>query len=170
MSNKRNYLTDEKELSFEFGSNLPENANLSDIFMELTRRLKSKYEINRGVFIMRSRTDAKFSAISTWNEDKIRNNISINVSMEPSLVEKVAENGVVFSECSTCEFSGNFFERNLIIGSDSQSYVLQPLKHEGKVVGMLGYGSVCSTAFSTIDEGALDKFAETFGEIIGNRN
>lgn len=169
MANKRDYLTNDKELSFEFGSSLPEDADLSELFLELTRRLKTKYEIDRGVFMIRSKNGDKFSAVSTWNKDKVRSNISINVSVEPSLIEKVAENGVVFSECSTSEFSGNFFERNLILEANSQSYVLQPLKHAGEVVGMLGYSSVVATAFSTLDEGTLDKFANEFGEIIAKR-
>ena len=169
MSEKRDYLTDNKEISFEFGSKLPENAKLHELFNELTRRLKTQYNIDRGVFIIRSADGENFSAVSTWDEDKVRNNISINLSIEPSLTTKVAENGIVFSDSITNEFSGNFFERKLLFNDDSQSYVLQPLKHEGQVVGLLGYSSVNPTAFSTFEEGALDKVAGELGEVIANR-
>ena len=80
MSAKRDYLTDKKEIIFEFGSKFPENANLHELFSELTRRLKALYNIDRGVFILRSADGENFSAVSTWNEDKVRNNISINLS------------------------------------------------------------------------------------------
>ena len=169
MSNKRDYLSEEKQTSFEFGSELPQKSSLSEIFNELTRRLKTKFDIDRGVFIVRTKKDDKFSAISTWNEGKVRSNISINVSIEPSLFEKVAENGIVFTDSFTGEFSGNFFERRLLLDDGSQSYVLQPLKHEGQVVGMLGYSSIVPTAFSTFEEGILDNVAGELGEIISKK-
>ena len=169
MSAKRNYLTEKKLNSFEFGSNIPENIDLHELFSELTRRLKAHFNIDRGVFILRSADGEYFSAVSTWNDNKVRNNISINLSAEPSLISKVAENGIVFSDSITNEFSGNFFERKLLFNDDSQSYVLQPLKHEGQVVGMLGYSSIDPTAFSTFEEGVLDKVADELGTIIANR-
>jgi len=169
MSEKREYLTTEKNDSFDFESKIPSKVKLSELFQEVTRRLSKKLDIDRGVFIIRDKNNDKFSVISTWNNGKVRNNISINISVEPSLIEKVAEGGICFSETYTGKFSGNFFERKLLLGVNSQAYVLQPLKHEGKVVGMLGFSSLTPTAFSTVEEGILNKIAEKLGEVITNK-
>jgi hypothetical protein len=170
MSKKRSYLSDEKDLSFNFESDLPEQSNINDIFHELCRRLSSKYDIDKGVFIIRSYISGKFTAVSTWNDGTCRSNISINLSSEPSLTEKVAEHGVTYTDCVGGEFSGNFFERRLLLGDNAQSYMLHPLKYAGRVVGMLGYSSETQTAFTTFEEGVFDKVANQLGEIIWKKN
>ena len=82
------------------------------------------------------------------------------------IFEKVAESGQVYTENFCDTFTGNFFERKLLLDSDSRSFVLQPLKSEGEVVGLIGYSSEQPTAFTMFEEGLLEKMANRFGAIV----
>ena len=88
------------------------------------------------------------AAVTTWHNGSVRNGLSVNLPPESSLFEKVAEHGRVYTEDYCAGFSGNFFERKLLLGDDSRSFVVQPLKTDGKVVGLIGYSSEEPTAFA----------------------
>lgn len=166
MYNKRDYLNEEKELQFDFGSDIPEQTDISELFFELTRRLRGNFDIDKGVLLIRNFEDDSFSAVSTWQEDKVRYGLKIKLPTEPSLFQKIADNGRVYSEIFSGSFSGNFFEEKLLINDDSQSFVVQPLKSDGQIVGMIGYSSTEPTAFSMIEEGCLNEISQKLGRII----
>jgi len=94
----RIYLTDERDLSFNFESDIPEDANIAEIFGELTRRLEAKFDINKGVLVLRNLQENSFLAISTWNNGEFLDGLSISLPTEPSLFEQVAADGHVFSD------------------------------------------------------------------------
>lgn len=166
MYNKRDYLSDEKDLQFEFGSEIPEGTDISELFFELTRRLRGQFDIDKGVLLIRNFEDDSFSAVSTWQQDKVRYGLKIKLPTEPSLFKKIADNGRVYSEIFSGIFCGNFFEKKLLINDDSQSFVVQPLKSDGQIVGMIGYSSSEPTAFAMIEEGCLNEISQKMGKII----
>jgi hypothetical protein len=133
----------------------PPQSDLSEIFTGLTRDLLNSYPISRGVLLVKAGDAARFLAVSTWNEGRVRRNLSLRLPSNSSLFEKIAESGQVYTENFCALFSGNTFERNLLIGDKTKSYVVQPLKLEGAVVGLVGYSSDKPTAFVTFEEGAL---------------
>ncbi len=148
---------------------LRNDAQLSESFFALTRWLRRIYAIDRGVLVIRSEGGPRLSAISTWRDGQGREGLSLNLPLDSSLFEKVAEHGQVYTEDFCGAFSGNFFERKLLLDDDSRSFVVQPLKSEGRVLGLLGYSSRQSTAFAMLEEGALDDVASEFGAIIENK-
>ena len=154
---KRAYFNEEKSTSFRFDLDPAKidrtQIRPSEIFGEFSRQLKEKYDINRSVLILINDEDKTLSAISTWHEGKIRDGLSINLPKESSLFDKVAENGILYTENFCGVFSGNFFERKLLLDDESQSFALQPLKHEGKVIGLVGFSSESPAAFSIFEEG-----------------
>ena len=166
MTSLRTYLLEEKELSFNFESDFSEDAKISELFFELTRRLEVKYEINKGVLVLRNNNDDAFSAVSTWQNGELLDGLAISLPTEPSLFEQVALDGHVFSDSYCGIFSGNFFEKKLLLDEKTKSYVLHPLKYEGKIIGMLGYSSESESAFSMIEEGSLIEVTAEFAEII----
>lgn len=141
-------------------------TELSETFAGLTRRLTRQYPIDKGVLVLRNEDAGELSAISTWHAGSVRDGLRLNLPIETSLFEKVAESGQVYTEEFAGSFSGNFFERKLLLESDSRCFVVQPLKSEGRVMGLLGYSSHRSHAFSMFEEGALDKVADSFGSLI----
>jgi len=150
-----------------FGELVSGISDLSEIFFELTRYLRREFEINKGVLILRQEQPRKLAAVSTWSNGLGRDGLAVNLPCDSSLFEQVARNGQVYTE-NFCEaFSGNFFERKLLLDENSRSFVLQPLKSNGQVVGLLGYSSEKPTAFTMLEEGMLDGVAEEFGSVIG---
>jgi len=166
MHDKRDYLKNNEDSTFDFGSSIPDNVSLTDTFSEVSRRLKSDYEINKGVLLVRNTIDQTFSAISTWSNGKLRFGLTIKLPEESSLFIKVASDGNLYSENFIAKFSGNFFERKLLMDDFTQSFVLQPLKHEGEVVGMIGYSSAEPTTFAMFEEGILDDISAELAQII----
>ncbi len=169
MSN-RIYLTEERNLSFDFESDLPDKASIAEIFGELTRRLEVKFDINKGVLVLRNQIENSFLAISTWNDGEFLDGLAISLPTAPSLFEQVADDGQVFSDSYAGIFSGNFFEKKLLLSRNSKSYMLHPLKHEGQIVGMLGYSSEEDLSFTVFEEGILLDITTKFAKIINDKN
>ena len=140
-------------------------VELAEAFGGLTRQLRRRYPIDKGVLVLRD-DNSRLAAISTYNHGLVREGLKLNLPSETSLFEKVAEDGRVYSEEFVDSFSGNFFERKLLLDEDSRCFVVQPLKSEGRVLGLLGYSSCREGAFVTFEEGALDEIASRFGSMI----
>ena len=169
MTAQRNYLTEERDLSFNFESDIPPNAKISEIFCEITRRLEIKFNICKGVLVIRNHNENTFLAISTWNKGEFLDGLAISLPTAPSLFEQIASDGNVYSDTYGGIFSGNFFEKKLLLNDNSRSYVLHPLKHEGEIAGMIGYSSEVEMAFSVFEEGILNNIANQFAKIISER-
>ena len=148
---------------------LGSHRDLSEQFFELTHQLRKKYEINKGVFVLRQEQPRKLAAISTWKHGLERDGLTINLPNVSSLFEKVAEQGQVYTENFCESFVGNFFERKLLLDDTSRSFVLQPLKANGHVVGLVGYSSENPMAFAVFEEGVLEEKAQQFASIIASR-
>ena len=114
----------------------------SELFFELTRQLKSRFNINRGVLLLRVPSEESLAAISTWHNGQTREGLAIKLPTESSLFTHVADDGEVYTENFCASFSGNFFEKKLLLDDSSRSFVLQPLKHDGEVIGLLGFLSL----------------------------
>lgn len=142
------------------------DGRLSESFFELTKYLRRNYDIDKGVLVLIDDGGHRLSAISTWHDGLSRDGLSLNLPADSSLFEKVIEHGQVYTEDFCGAFSGNFFERKLLLDDDSRSFVLQPLKSEGRVLGLLGYSSHRPTAFAMCNEGTFDEVAARFGAMI----
>jgi hypothetical protein len=150
----------------DFRSTLNGDTGPSDAFFELTNRLASRFNISKAVLLLRPHTEAPFAAVSTWKKGQIREGLSIKLPSESSLFEIVAGHGDVYTENFCNGFSGNFFERKLLLEDDSRSFVIQPLKHEGAVIGLLGFSSEEPTAFTMFEEGVVEPVFAEFAGII----
>ncbi len=146
-----------------------EDVGLSDMFSELTMHLMKTHDIDKGVLVLRNSDRGELSAVSTWNRGAHHDGLQLNLPIDASLFEKVAEGGCVYTEDFCQSFSGNFFERKLLLDDDSRSFVLQPLKSNGRVLGLLGYSSARPTAFATFEEGVADDLANRFGAMIESK-
>ncbi len=138
----------------------------SELFFELTRQLKSRFNINRGVLLLRVPSEESLAAISTWHNGQTREGLAIKLPTESSLFAHVADDGEVYTENFCASFSGNFFEKKLLLDNSSRSFVLQPLKHDGEVIGLLGFSSEEPTAFTLFGEGVVDQMAADFAGIL----
>ena len=147
-------------------SSLSAATGPSELFFELTRYLESHFSISRGVLLLRDDADTPLAAVSTWHNGQTREGLSIKLPSESSLFTKVADQGSVYTDNFCASFSGNFFEKKLLLDDASQSFVLQPLKHNGEVIGLLGFSSEEPTAFTLFEEGAVEGVVADFAEIM----
>jgi len=150
----------------ERAASVSDDTPLSEAFQTLTDCLHKVYNIDKGVLVLRHNEGRQLAAVSTWHRGSARDGLRLNLPVEASLFEKVAEQGHVYTEDFCDSFSGNFFERKLLLDDDSRSFVLQPLKCDGRVLGLLGYSSREPMAFVTFEEGALDGICDRLGSII----
>jgi transcriptional regulator with GAF, ATPase, and Fis domain len=141
----------------------------SELFFQLTRRLKSQFNINKGVLLLRSGAGSPLAAISTWHNGQTREGLAIKLPTESSLFEKVAKQGQVYTDNFCGSFTGNFFEKKLLLEDTSRSFVLHPIKHAGEVIGLLGFSSEQPTAFTLFEEGELDQIVSDFAAIIRHK-
>ncbi|UCE23368.1 MAG: GAF domain-containing protein [Candidatus Zixiibacteriota bacterium] len=152
-----------------FQDGLNGTAGPSELFFELTRQLKTRFNISKGVFLLRSGIDAPLAAISTWDNGQTRHGLAIKLPSEESLFERVARQGQVYTDNFCDSFSGNFFERKLLLNDSSKSFVLHPVKCNGEVIGLLGYSSSEPTAFTMFEEGAVEDIVADFGQVVRDR-
>ena len=133
----------------------------AEIFFEITNYLKDKYEIGKGVLVIKQE-DSSLSAISTWANGQKRGGLALNLPTGKSLFEKVIEDGNLYTESFSSSFSGNFFEQKLLLEPLTQSFALRPLKFEGEVIGLVGFSSRNPTAFAMLEEGDSDALLDRF--------
>ena len=143
-------------------TNQQQEIDLSDRFSELTRQLLCKFDIKKGVLVVRRPVDEQLAAISTWQSGVTRDGLTITLPTDTSLFDRVAKQGQTYAEDFCDSFSGNFFERRLLLDDDSRSFVVHPLKHEGKVVGLVAFSSHEPTAFAMFEEGDIDHLTRIF--------
>jgi len=146
-----------------------DRAGISEAFFEITRALCNKYDIDKGVLVLRQGGEGGLAAISTWHHGSERDGLALNLPTDNSLFDKVAEDGRVYTQRFCGEFSGNFFEKKLLLDDDTEAFVLHPLKSDGEVLGLLGYSSRTPSAFAMFEEGAIESFADRMGSVIRER-
>ncbi|MFH2049873.1 MAG: GAF domain-containing protein [bacterium] len=157
-------MNQDNSLESIIGINTPEKGtiDITQSFSNLTDELNNEIEINKGVLVIRMQDTNELAAISTWNNGVLRDGLRVTLPGKSSLFEKVAEDGSVYTEDFCSSFSGNFFERKLLLDDNSRSFMVFPLKTEGKVVGILAYSSEEPIAFAVFEEGKFRNRAEKF--------
>jgi len=141
-------------------------VNITQSFYDLTDELNKELEINKGVLVIRMQDTHELAAIFTWNNGVMRDGLMVTLPAKSSLFEKVAEDGSIYTEDFCNSFSGNFFERKLLLDDSSRSFMVLPLKAEGKVVGVLAYSSEEPIAFAVFEDGKFRNRAEKFANEI----
>jgi len=137
----------------------PDGMDMSELFIKLTQDLQHSFTISKGLLVIRENNATQFIATASFSQRKTRKNLTLRIPSVSSLFEKVAEGGTLYTENCSEFFSGNSFERNLLMDNNSRSFILQPLKHEGQVIGILGYSSDEVSAFTVFETGLLDTVA-----------
>jgi GAF domain-containing protein len=140
-----------------------------EIFTRFTEHLERVYAIDRGFLAVREGDHAQFTAVASWQQGRERRNLTLQLPSQGSLLQKVAEDGQVFAETFAELYDGNMIERRLLMDDETQSFMLRPLKHEGRVVAMLAYSSNDSDAFAAFNEQLLDPVFNQLAEAIARR-
>jgi hypothetical protein len=164
---KRNYLVKPKDqLHFSFEERSTRQTGVSEVFTQFTEQLLDQYSISRGVLVLVDPASSGLAAVSTWRHGTVRDGLSLNLPAESSLFAKIVEDGRVYTEDFCGTFSGNFFERKLLLDDESRSFAVQPLKVDGETVGLVGYSSDQPTAFAVLEEGVLEEAAKEMAALI----
>jgi transcriptional regulator with GAF, ATPase, and Fis domain len=137
------------------------------VFNRLSRSLLQEFDIKKGFLALREGDQTRFLAVAAWKDGKTRKNLSLRLPNVSSLFEKVAESGQIYSENFAALFDGNYIERQLLLDDDTASFMLRPLKHDARVVALIGYSSEASEAFVAFEEGLLDPIIDRVGAYLG---
>jgi transcriptional regulator with GAF, ATPase, and Fis domain len=152
--------------SINFGLINSDDTSLPELINDIANRLKEFFDINRALLVVRQNDTKPFSAVSSWHNGNLLDGLKLSLPKNTSLFENVAENRVIYTETYSGTFSGNFFEKKLLLDETSSSFLLQPIRYKGQTVGILGFSSENPTAFTMFEEGVLDKITDELGEII----
>ena len=139
-----------------------------EVFTEFTRELTRVYDIGKGFLAVREGGMTRFLAMASWSRGRYHKNLSLKLPTTNSLFEKVAEHGQIYTENFAELRDGNLIERRLLLDKETRSFMLRPLKHHGRVIGLLGYSSDNPDAFVTFEEGLLDSVLDDFGDFLGS--
>jgi len=145
---------------------LKSNVEPEELFHEFTRVLQRGFPIRKGLMALRDRAQTRFLAVASWRSG-IRKKLSLCLPTASSLFERVAEDGRAYCDSFALSFDGNQIERRLLLDDETQSFVLRPIKHQGRVVALLGYSSDRVDAFAALEESIFEPVMEKFGEMIG---
>ena len=135
-------------------------------FRTLTNALQRQFEINRGFLALREEDQARFLAVARFTDTGALKALSLRIPGINSVFEKVAEDGGLYVENFVQLFEGNTIENRLLIGENTESFVLRPLKNAGRLVGLLGYSSDTTDAFVTFEDGILDPVIDCLVSVI----
>jgi hypothetical protein len=136
-------------------------------FSEFSRLMESTFDVCKGFLALREENQTRFLAVASWKKGGERRSLSLLLPQTASLFEKVAETGQIYSETFAEFFDGNRIERSLLFDDDTVSFMLRPLKHETRVVGLIGYSSDVPDAFVTIEDGQLDPAFDRLAALLG---
>ena len=136
-------------------------------FSEFSRLLEGMFDLRKGFLALREEDLTRFLAIASWRHGGEHRVLSLRLPQVASLFEKVAETGHVYSESFSEFFDGNRIERSLLFDKDTVSFMLRPLKHDARVVGLIGYSSDVADAFVIIEDGRLDPIFERLATYLG---
>ena len=139
-----------------------------DLFLNIIKKLESKFSIDRALLAILEADGTRFIATTTFSKEKTRRNLSLRIPTVSSLFKKVAEGGLAFSEECVLFFSGNRFERNLLIDDDTESYILLPLKHDGQIIAIVGLSSHEQSAFTAFEHTRFEKSVSSLVESISS--
>jgi len=137
---------------------------LPDVLADVTNRLQAKFAIDRGVLLVKEDRGTRLIAIASIRRGREKRRLSLRLPEVSSLFARVADGGLIFTDEYYGLFSGNTFERNLLIDDATQSFVIVPLKHDGRVLGLLGFSSDQPTAFAALHD---NRYAPLWAELAG---
>ncbi|RME28781.1 MAG: hypothetical protein D6800_03500 [Candidatus Zixiibacteriota bacterium] len=149
--------------SFDIDTTYPAETPPVDIFADLVRHLQSHYNISRGVLILREAEGTRYLVSALVSDTGERKHLSLLLPGGSSLIRQAAEDGGIYTENFFGLFDGSLFEKNLLIGPETESFMLHPVKYEGRVVGIVGLSSRTTDAFVTLDHGALEPVLTQLG-------
>ena len=127
-----------------------------DIFRQFVSILEDDFDICKGMLAVKEGQEARFLAVATWNNGRIRKNLSLRLPSIDSLFARVIEHGQMYAQNFAELYDGSVIEKQLLINEDTRSFMLRPLKYEASVIGLLGFSSYNPDAFLLFEEGVFD--------------
>lgn len=147
----------------------PKSASPDELFLGITRLLQRYLPIRKGMLALAGEDHTRYVVTATWNNGRSRQNLSLWLPGQSSLIAIVAEDGRSYSQQFCDLFSGSLFERNLLLDTDATSFILHPLRTGGNTVGVIGYSSPDPDAFVDADDRFLRQIAEQLAVRIARR-
>jgi len=166
---KESLIIDEHYFDFDNKTVFNISKELSNLFGNLTDRLNSKYPINKGVLLLRLAKGEPLTVISLWEKGELKDGLLIKLPAKSSLFEQVIAHNQAYIEDFSASFSGNFFEKKLLLNEESKTFVLQPLRFQNNIFGLIGFSSETPLVFTVFEESQTQQLISSFAEIAFSR-
>jgi len=166
MGKNNNITTDKNESIFDIKNISDPDIKVSELFFDFTEWYRGQYNISKSVLVLKSMSDYSLSAVSTWENGAKRDGLTIRLPLEHSLFEKVINEGKTYLSQLSDDFTGNFFEKKLLMNENTRSFVLQPLKCKDDVIGLIGFSSESSDIFNEEKQSLFEETSVKLAEVI----
>ncbi len=126
------------------------------LFVELCSRMAEQFDINRAVLIVRGSSADQLTAVSTWTTERVRRSLRINLPKQKSLLQKIIESRLTYTDNFAYAFSGNSLEKQLLLGDDATAFAVHPLRVDNEIVGLVGFAAASESALAAFDIAGLN--------------
>ena len=147
----------------------PVGENPEELFEDLTRRLRVRFRFDRAVLILRSESEQHLLAVASHGGREGNRRLRLTLPTQNSLIAKVAEGGFPYTESYCGFFSGNDLERGLLFDDRARAFAILPIKHDARVVGVLGFSAKDPEAFRLFEETDWPRLISPLSASIANQ-
>jgi len=148
------------------GNLFKSNKNIYDLFFSLTKKLNKFFSLSRSILVIHSNRDDCLKVIAIKGVRGSRVGLALTLPREGSLLYRVLDDGVTYTENYPDKFNGNFIEKKLLLDDDPGSIVVYPVLYNDAIQGLICLTSPALYAFTLFNEGVLDPVLDKFGKSI----
>ena len=155
-----------ESLARSFAALFRRNNNIYKLFFSLCKKLNKLFSLSTAVLVVHSVRDNSLKVIAVKNSKHSPEGISLTLPDQDSLLHSVFNDGSLHIDNSLEHFSGNFFEKKLLLGEEANSLAIIPINHDGNRIGLFCLASPRTNAFDLLDESLLRPVTAQFGEVL----
>ena len=141
--------------------------NINRLFFSFIKKLNRFLPINRAALVIYSNRDKVLKVIALKGETA-REGLALTLPAGNSLLGRVYNSRATYIADTPFFFSGNFFERKVLIGPGTKSVLVTPIITGGKAYGLICLSSTKEFAFENYDSSILDRIFRKLGIAVGD--
>lgn len=144
-----------------FDSVVGRSQNINKLFFSFIKKFNRHLPISRAALILHSAKDDTLKMIALKAE-RAREGLTLTLPKENSLLYRVFRTNAIYTADYPFYFSGNFFERKILIDLETKSVLITPILTGGNNFGLVCLTSPQESAFKEYDEYTMER---VFGKL-----
>jgi hypothetical protein len=139
--------------------------NLRRLFFSFIKKLNRFCPVSKAILIVHSDSDEHLKVIAIKGEKSAHEGLTLTLPSDNSLLYSIFRSRVTYTAGNPFVFSGNFFERKLLLDGETKSLFVAPILLNGTAHGLVCLSSSNDGAFAEIDQGCLEQIIGKFSKV-----